>query len=239
VDDFLNPTRGFQVRPSAELAGTVLGSSIEYARLSNELNGYIPLGDNIELATRLFVGRLWPIGRSRSILSNPGDSLFAIYENRFDNIRFYVGGSNDLRGWRSELAGDKRARALVEQRTTAEGVRRDTTGFIFEPIGGNTKLTANLELRLPFPGLNSDWRTAIFLDAGQARESSFAPTALRFGTGAGIRYRTPVGYLRLDLAYKLNPGPLDLRAPRDVLEGTADPRFLNRFRVHIGIGQSF
>jgi len=239
VDDFLNPTRGFQVRPSAELAGTVLGSSIEYARLSNELNGYIPLGGGIELATRLFVGRLWPIGRSRSILSNPGDSLFAIYENRFDNIRFYVGGSNDLRGWRSELAGDKRARALVEQRTTAEGVRRDTTGFIFEPIGGNTKLTANLELRLPFPGLNSDWRTAIFLDAGQARESSFAPTALRFGTGAGIRYRTPVGYLRLDLAYKLNPGPLDLRAPRDVLEGTADPRFLNRFRVHIGIGQSF
>lgn len=231
VDDFLNPTRGVQLRPSAELAGTVLGSSIEYARLSNEVSGYIPLGDDIELATRFFVGRLWPLGRSRTILSDPDAPLSGVFENRFDNIRFYVGGSNDVRGWANELAGDKQARALV--------VQDDTTNFIFEPVGGNAKLAANLELRLPFPGLSSDWRTAVFLDAGQARERSFAPTALRFGTGAGIRYRTPVGYLRLDLAYKLNPGPLDLRNPRDVLRGTAEPRFLNRFRLHIGIGQSF
>jgi outer membrane protein insertion porin family len=226
VDDFLNPTRGFQLRPSAELAGAVLGSGVEYVRVSNDLSGYIPLGDNVELATRLFVGRLWPIGRSRTILSNPNDSLFASYEDRFDNIRFYIGGSNDVRGWREQLAGDK-------------DVREDDGNFFFEPVGGNTKLAANLELRLPFPGLSSDWRTAVFLDAGQVREDSFVPTALRFGTGAGIRYRTPVGYLRLDLAYKLNPGPDDLRNPRDIINGTAEPRFINRFRLHLGIGQSF
>jgi hypothetical protein len=45
--------------------------------------------------------------------------------------------------------------------------------------------------------------------------------------------------LRLDLAYKLNPGPLDLRDPRAVFNSTASPRFLDRFRLHIGIGQSF
>jgi outer membrane protein insertion porin family len=227
VDDFLNPTRGFQLRPSAELAGAVLGSGVEYVRVSNEVSGFIPLGDNMELATRLFAGRLWPIGRSRTILSDSTDALFPTYENRFDNIRFYAGGSNDVRGWREQLAGNKRVR------------RRDDGEFFFEPIGGNAKLAANLELRLPFPGLSSDWRTAVFLDAGQARDDSFVPTALRFGTGAGIRYRTPVGYLRLDLAYKLNPGPKDLRAPRDISDGTAEPRFINRFRLHIGIGQSF
>ncbi len=226
VDDFLNPIRGFQVRPSAELAGALLGSSVEYVRVSNEVNGYIPVGDNIELAARFFVGRLWPIGRSREILSNPGDSLFAVFENRFDNIRFYAGGGNDVRGWREQLAGDK-------------VVRRADGTFFFEPVGGNAKLAANLELRLPFPGLNSDWRTAVFLDAGQARESSLAPIALRFGTGGGVRYRTPVGFLRLDLAYKINPGPLDLRAPRDILDETASSSFTNRFRIHVGIGQSF
>jgi len=97
----------------------------------------------------------------------------------------------------------------------------------------------NLELRLPFPGLSSSWRTAVFLDAGQVREDSFVPTKLRLGTGAGIRYQTPVGYLRLDLAYKLNPGPFDLRDPRAVFNSTTSPRFLDRFRLHIGIGQSF
>lgn len=239
VDDFLNPTRGVQVRPSFELAGTIFGSSIQYARLSNEVSGYIPLNDNIEVATRLFVGRLWPLGRSREILSNPDDPLFGAFENRFDNIRFYTGGSNDVRGWRNQLAGDKTARPLIIRQRTPDGIVADTTGFIFEPAGGNTKLAANVELRLPVPGLSSAWRTAVFLDAGQVRDDSFAPTAFRFGTGAGIRYRTPVGYLRLDLAYKVNPGPLDLRDPRAVLDGTASPRFIDRFRLHIGIGQSF
>lgn len=239
VDDFLNPTRGVQINPSFEVAGIVLGSGIQYTRISNDVSGYLPLGDNIELATRLAVGRIWPLGRSRDILSNPGDSLFATYENRFDNVQFYAGGSNDVRGWRNQLVGDKTARPLIGARSTPDGTVRDTTGFIFEPVGGNAKLAANLELRLPFPGLSSAWRTAVFLDAGQVRARSFAPTELRFGTGAGIRYRTPVGYLRLDLAYKLNPGPLDLRDPRAVWDGTAEPRFLRRFRLHIGIGQSF
>jgi len=239
VDDFLNPTRGLQLRPSFELAGAVLGSSIEYARISNEASTYIPLGDDIELASRLFVGRLWPLGRSRQILSDPSDPLFDTFENRFDNVRFYTGGSNDVRGWRTQLAGDKTARPLVVREATTDGIQADTTGYIFEPQGGNTKLTVNLELRLPFPGLSSSWRTAVFLDAGQVREDSFVPTKLRLGTGAGIRYQTPVGYLRLDLAYKLNPGPFDLRDPRAVFNSTTSPRFLDRFRLHIGIGQSF
>lgn len=239
VDDFLNPTRGLQLRPSFELAGAVLGSSIEYARVSNEVSTYIPLGDDIELATRLFAGRLWPLGRSQQILSDPTDPLFDIFENRFDNVRFYTGGSNDVRGWRTQLAGEKTARPLIVREVIEDGIQADTTGYIFEPTGGNAKLAANLELRLPFPGLSSSWRTAVFLDAGQVREDSFVPTKLRFGTGAGIRYQTPVGYLRLDLAYKLNPGPLDLRDPRAVFNDAASPRFLDRFRLHIGIGQSF
>jgi outer membrane protein insertion porin family len=246
VDDFFNPRSGFQIRPSFEIAGAVLGSGVEYGRVSNEFSGYIPLNDDIEVATRLSTGRLWPLGRSREILSDPADRLFDVYENRFDNVRFYAGGSNDVRGWRNQLVGDKRARPLILREETPEGIRPDTTGYVFEPVGGNTKLAANVELRLPFPGLSSAWRTAVFLDAGQVREGSFLPTKFRFGTGAGIRYRTPVGYLRLDLAYKLNPGPNDLRDPQAVYEyreglrpSLPSPSFWQRFRIHIGIGQSF
>lgn len=232
LDDYLNPTEGFQVSPSAALAGTVLGSSVEYARLSNEVSGYLPLNNTFELAGRLYVGRLWPLGKSRARL----DAEDPVFEDRFAPIRFYTGGSNDLRGWNSDLAGEKNVRQFTQE---------DETWYDFEPVGGNTKLAANLELRLPFPGLGNAWRSAFFLDAGQVRERSFAPTALRFGTGTGIRYRTPVGYLRLDVAYKLNPGPFDLRSAEQVYrhvhegEPLPDPSFIRRFKIHVGIGQSF
>lgn len=226
LDDYLSPSRGFRIRPSAELGGAVLGSNVEYVKVSNEVNGYLPLTSDVDLTGRLFVGRVWPIGRSKDELERGSE----IFENRFDDIVFYAGGSSDLRGWRPQLVGDKTARELETDGTVT---------YIFEPEGGTAKLVGNLELRLPFPGLGSEWRSAVFLDAGQVRDGSFVPTELRFGTGAGIRYQTPVGFLRLDLAYKLNPGPNDLRDPEDVLETIDDPRFRNRFALHVGIGQSF
>lgn len=226
VDDFLNPTRGFQIHPTAALSGTIFGSDVEYVKLSNELTGYLPLSEDIDLSGRLFIGRVWPLGRSKTALAR-GDSTF---ENRFDDIVFYAGGSSDLRGWHNQLVGDKTARRIQTDGSVA---------YIFEPEGGTAKLGGNLELRTPFPGLSSDWRAAVFLDAGQVRDGTFAPTKLRFGTGAGIRYQTPVGFIRLDLAFKLNPSRKDLLDPKDIIQGTPDPSFWNRFALHLGIGQSF
>ena len=243
VDDFLNPTDGFQTRPTVEV-GLPAYSDVQYVKLSNELSGYLPIGDDMELAGRLNVGRLWPYDESRRGL-DAGERRF---ENRFDDIFFYAGGSSDVRGWRPELAGTKEARPLVVDREVAGSIERDTVNFIFDPVGGTAKLAGNVEMRLPFPGLGSDWRTAVFLDAGQVRrDGTLTPSSdMRFGTGTGIRYRTPVGYLRLDVAYKLNPSPNDMRNPREVFEWQEGLRdtppstsFIRRFRIHIGIGQSF
>ena len=67
---------------------------------------------------------------------------------------------------------------------------------------------------------------------------------LLIGTGTGIRYETPIGYLRLDVAAKVNPDALDLQFPRNAFlaaEGLAEARRhqLNRLAVHISIGQAF
>lgn len=285
TDDFINPTRGFLVRPSAEIGGTLLGSDVEFARLGLEVSGYLPLGEQIEVAARLFTGRIWPLGRSLEALTLPDSSRVDaigggsggeqdpaisdnfIFQNRFSDFLFYAGGSSDVRGWPVDLAGGKTVRFSTI-----------TGGYVYEAIGAESKVGANVELRLPFPGLSDEFRTAVFIDAARldagsldltppaqatdvvtAPDSSVVSTEtsqLLIGTGVGMRYKTPAGFIRLDVAYKLTPDRLDLRQPNRVgdlsdIRGeeemgemkqppfSAERRFVRRFRLHFGIGRTF
>lgn len=278
TDDFINPTRGYLIRPSAEIGGALLGSDVQFFKLGLELSGYIPLGDQIELAGRVFGGRLWPLGESLDALTlsdpPPGDgstddgTLDAeiarnfTFQNRFSDFLYYAGGSSDVRGWPVDLAGGK-----IVRFSTVTGT------FVYEAIGTESKIGTNLELRLPFPGLGDSFRTAVFVDAARLDAGSLdltppaaaadvvvAPdqsvvatetTQLLIGTGVGMRYKTPAGFIRLDLAYKLTPDRLDLRQPDrvgtlvDDENGTAaspfdaNERFIRRFRLHFGIGRTF
>jgi outer membrane protein insertion porin family len=74
-----------------------------------------------------------------------------------------------------------------------------------------------------------------------------------------MRYKTPAGFIRLDVAYKLTPDRLDLRRPQQVGDfaeireterqsaeqtelrppSEVQKRFLRRFRLHFGIGRTF
>lgn len=282
TDDRLNPSRGWLARPVAEFGGPMRLSGVEYAKLGGELTGYMPLTDVTSLTARLAGGRIWPFGVSTFQFE---DSRI---ENRFDPIRFYTGGPSDVRGWGSQLAGPKYNRtAFVRDGSGDIRFPEDctpgepdclplTTDERYEALGGLSKLAANVELRLPFPGLGSEWLTAVFFDVGQvsARQVQqrsecsnplrcdqadlfedeghlrLAPDAFKYGVGAGIRYRTPVGFARLDLAYKLNPDRKDLIGPRNaLLEETSWPgkpddfdpqtRFWRRFNLHLSIGQAF
>ena len=76
------------------------------------------------------------------------------------------------------------------------------------PTGGNTLIVANLEARLPSPFLRRLLRYAVFVDAGEVcnfelRQIKGACTLKNvFVTpGAGVRIASPVGALRVDIAY--------------------------------------
>jgi outer membrane protein insertion porin family len=267
ADDFINPNRGFIVRPTAEVGGRPFPSGVEFWRGSLELSGYLPLSESIQIAGRLFGGGLYPFGRSRenlTISSGARDSLLnenQTYQDRFSDHLFYAGGGSDVRGWRSQLAGGKVLRNIGTG---------DNPEYAYRPLGARSKLGINLEARLPFPGLGESLRTAVFVDAayldtgplnlvpapgvsGTVAEDGEAirtdPTRLLVGTGGGLRYQTPFGFIRFDLAYKLTPDRLDLRRPDDiggkVDEGSPQPvrdaatRSIRRFRLHFGIGRSF
>jgi outer membrane protein assembly complex protein YaeT len=97
--------------------------------------------------------------------------------------RFYAGGLNSVRGY-----GRRRVGPLVDD----------------EPIGGRTLVETSFELRHP---ITETIGAAVFLDAGQVdlRTADFPFDDLRYGAGVGVRYKSPVGPLRVDLAFPNDP----------------------------------
>ena len=123
--------------------------------------------------------------------------------------RFFLGGSSSLRGWgRFEVAP-----------LSAAGL----------PLGGFSLLETTLELRTR---VWSSLGLVIFADAGNVWPGTwdYRLADLRYDVGPGLRYLTPVGPLRADFAYQLNP------IPGLLVDGEPQDR---RWRVHFSIGQSF
>ena len=55
------------------------------------------------------------------------------------------------------------------------------------------------------------------------------------GAGGGIRYQSPIGPIRIDIGYKLNPTDEDL----NIYEGTDYGSKWSRIGIHFSIGQAF
>jgi outer membrane protein insertion porin family len=115
--------------------------------------------------------------------------------------RFYAGGGTTIRGYPQDKVGPL-----------------DSNG---NPLGGNALVIGNLEWRFPI------WRWlggAAFLDTGLVASDvgSLSVSGVKTGVGGGLRIKTPVGPLRLDVGYALNP-----------IEGE------NRWQLYFGIGHAF
>lgn len=279
TDDFLRPTRGWVIRPTIEQAGVVeeflgiSGLGLQYTKAELDVTGYIPLGRRQRLTVRAGVGRSWPSGvRSVTFYAADGpveiDAQFAApFENRYDAVRFYSGGANDVRGWSTGFAGTKTNR-------TEQQIGVDLTSPFIEPAGGLARLFFSSELQIPIAGA---WNGALFADAGQVssyrtqtcaaplyRDPALTvPVSLRydvqcgiaddgrlrwnqfkFGVGGGVRYDTPIGFIRLDVAVKVNPDRLDLLSPQHAVRsasGLEEAHYSDwrRIRVHFSIGQPF
>jgi outer membrane protein insertion porin family len=99
--------------------------------------------------------------------------------------RFFLGGATSLRGQRTRSVAPKDAQGDV--------------------IGGDKELLFNTELLIPIPFV-PHLRLAFFFDAGNAYGfgTAFDPTDLRLAAGAGIRFYSPLGPLRLDYGLNLD-----------------------------------
>jgi outer membrane protein insertion porin family len=107
---------------------------------------------------------------------------------------FYGGGIGSVRGYLSSSLG------VV-----------DPTSF--DALGGAKRVIGNAELQMPFPGGGPDrsLRWFGFLDGGQIYQEGqkIRASELRFSTGLGVSWISPVGPLKLSYAKPLNPKPGD------------------------------
>lgn len=123
--------------------------------------------------------------------------------------RYFLGGSSSLRGWGRFQVGPLSGSGL--------------------PLGGHSMLEASSEFRIPVWGHLS---LVLFGEAGNVWSDPWEidPGDLRFDVGSGLRYHTPIGPIRFDVGYQINP------IEGLLVKGKQQPR---RFRLHFSVGQAF
>jgi outer membrane protein insertion porin family len=183
------------------VASDIFGSEATFGRFLGQNTTYHP-----------FHHRRWVFARNLRVgVAEPfGDTAALPLPERF-----FAGGGNSLRGFAINQAGP----------------RDLTTG---QPLGGNAMVVNSLELRTPtvaLPWIGNNMGFVIFHDAGNvfATTHDMANSLLRWSQphpdlckqastgkqcnfsyishalGGGIRYRTPIGPVRLDFGYNFNP----------------------------------
>jgi outer membrane protein insertion porin family len=228
-DDPTNAHRGIYQTIDAGWATHAFGSQTDYTRLIMQNSTYYPFGygERYVLARSLTFGWLQPLKANEEI---------PLPEELFG------GGASSHRGFPENQAGPRDLK----------------TGF---PLGGNALLINQVELR--FPLLGDNLGGVLFWDAGnvysdlrtisfRVRQRDLADfNYMVHAVGLGFRYRTPIGPVRLDLAYSINPpaffgfkGTLDqliaCSSPTPPATGCVQTvQQISNFQFHFSLGQAF
>lgn len=208
---------GLIIQPFLELSGLFGESTYSFQKTSLEVRKYTELNSNLVLATRIRGGAIY----------------YAKQDSLPSDVRYYLGGTNSVRGWGTQDLGPKREVVTVD--TTGS---QPKTYYSYLPIGGKVQLNFNIELRQELDGFLKGFGMAAFLDGGQVWRgfSGIDPSNIQFGVGGGIRYESPIGPIRVDIGYKVNPNDQDLQK---FSNGVDNGSWTDRWGLHFSIGQAF
>jgi outer membrane protein insertion porin family len=197
LNDPYFPTNGSNIWVSSAVAG--LGGNNFFYSVSGGASWFHPIVGDLVLNLRATAGTIQPY------TSKPVPI----------NERFYVGGINTIRGFEYGYAGPLGTRNVYVGVDTED----PPNGYIdhyelqgranSDPIGSQNMVVGNVELLYPLSkalGL----RVAVFYDIGKgwgggenSFDNSFWP--LRHAAGAGIRWYSPFGPIRVDWGFNLTP----------------------------------
>ncbi len=200
-DNSADAHRGIYNTGDFSIASSVLGSQRNFIRALGKNATYHALGRGHTwvLARETTFGVIYPFNVPAGVAA--ADSI-PLPE------RFFGGGNISHRGFPENQAGPRD----IGTPAGAGAQATQPTGF---PLGGNAVFFNTVELRFPLLGDNIGG--VLFHDAGNVYRSlsdiSFRARQrdvqdfnyMEHAAGFGIRYRTPIGPIRVDLAYSINP----------------------------------
>ncbi len=272
TNDPFSPTQGFRGRSALEHASGFTASDYRYNRASAEAAAFRRIRRRGVLGGHIRLG--WVKG-----VASTGEALGGLEGEQIlhPRTRFFAGGAQSVRGFGENQLGPRvltvsavelRAGKLSKdgplacpESTAITDCDPNSVAFqdkVFQPrpLGGNTVAEASIELRFPV------WRQlsgAAFIDAGivtQNIDHSLPGSRAAVTPGFGVRYRSPVGPIRVDIG--INPGRAE-RLPvisEEIVDGerrlvrlntrreyaVARGGFmgvLDRMVLHLSIGEAF
>lgn len=194
-DDPLDPSRGFKFRARIEPYVDPLGDLRLFTKGEVEFSYYLGFG-----AIEISKGRTLPNWVLASRIRAGGIGGEELEDIPAD-VRFYGGGGGSIRGYRfqtvSPLDGE-------------------------DPIGGRSLAEFSIELRRR---ISETLGIVAFVDGGGAFEAAWPDfgSDIQYGAGLGLRYYTPLGPMRFDVAVPLNK--------RDEID--------DAFQIYLSIGHAF
>ncbi len=264
-DNAVHPHSGGYLSNDLQLAG--LGGSATDVRIQPEVRGYVPLTHRITLAARGSVGFLFardygdyvqhhlsepvqpsPVsGAARDAYGDVDRDIEIVYFRGF-----FSGGPSSNRGFPLRGIAPHGVVPFLNPASAASQVALacvpGQAGYnaaqCSEPIGGFSLWEASTEVRFELSG---PLGAAIFCDAGDvsAQPVDIRLTHLHLSCGAGGRYDTPVGPIRLDIGYRIPflqvlgfPNEAAVAA-HDPTEGTQPQIFGVPLAISFGIGEAF
>ena len=217
-DNILDPTAGGWISADAELAATQLGSEVGFAKTFMQATGFrrVTRRGRVVLAARAQLGLARGFTRlvaledadGNPVIGSDGEAVYATVADLPAGRRFFAGGSTTVRGFQQDRLG-------VPEVLNAAGLSN----------GGNGLVILNGEVRTR---LLSTVSLVAFLDSGNVfkRIGDIDPGDFRSSAGFGIRYRSPLGPLRMDFGFKLD---------RRFVAGKRE----RGFEFHLSIGEAF
>jgi outer membrane protein insertion porin family len=192
-DNALDAHKGIYETYELSLNPSSLGSNFSFARLMLQTAYYKDIFAGIVWANSLRIGLEQPFGDSHVPLSE----------------KFFSGGGSTLRGFSLNGAGPQQTIPACG----TPGVP-STCAFITVPVGGDQLFIVNSEFRIPInydlPLLHKNLGIVPFYDGGNVyRKIGFHNFGADYtnSVGIGLRYKTPVGPIRIDLGHNLSPPP--------------------------------
>jgi len=224
-DDPVDSTKGIFTTADFGVATGALGSEANFGRVLVQNTTYHRFRNKYVFARSTRIGIESPYNTS---------SVVPLPEH------FFAGGSTSLRGFAVNQAGP----------------RDQFSGF---PVGGNAMFVNNLELRAPpvrLPLVGPGFSFVVFHDMGNVFDTAdhmwsnlwrfsqrnqqgcrnlTSPCDFSYmsqALGGGVRYHTPIGPLRLDFGYNLNPAYFEVQPGPHIEQ-------VRHFNLFFSIGQTF